>query len=320
MKKVLVLYYSQTGQLKEVIDAFTAPLLQDENIEVVYQAIEPKKAFPFPWGKLAFLDVFPESVYMDGCEIKPFETIKEDDHFDLVILAYTIWFLSPSLPISGFLNSKYAKLLEDKPVVTLIACRNMWVMAQEKMKERLKSLNATLIDNVALIDQGGNFASFVTTPRWMWTGRKNAFWGLPKAGISEEEIKKSSRFGYALCDALKNNLEKEKKPLLQGLEAVKVDNRLVASEQIATKSFKIWGGIIRKVGKTGEKKRVPVLTLYLLFLLSMIVIVVPINTLLKPIFRKLNHKKVEAQSAYFEEPSGSSDHRLKEYRHDKCLH
>jgi len=313
MKKVLVLYYSQTGQLTDVAKSFAAPLQADENVELVYQAIEPKKPFPFPWGKLEFFDIFPESVYMDGCDIKEFDEVNEEDNFDLVILAYTVWFLSPSLPISGFFNSKYAKLLENKPVITLIACRNMWVMAQEKVKAKLKELNATLIDNVVLTDQGGNFATFITTPRWMWTGRKNAFWGLPKAGVSPSEIKDASRFGHALVEALNNNLEKEKKPLLQGLEAVKVDNRLIGSEKIATKSFKIWGGLIRKVGTTGDNARVPVLFLYFLFLVSLIIIVVPINTIVKPIFRKLNHKRVAQESAYFEEPSGSDSTRMKEY-------
>ena len=313
MKKVLVLYYSQTGQLTEVVKSFTAPLEADENVELVYQAIEPKKAFPFPWGKLEFFDIFPESVYMDGCDIKAFDKVNENDDFDLVILAYTIWFLSPSLPISGFFNSKHVKLLENKPVVTLIVCRNMWVMAQEKVKAKLKELNATLIDNVVLTDQGGNFATFITTPRWMWTGRKNSFWGLPKAGISSKEIQEASRFGSALSDALSENLEKEKKPLLHGLEAVKVDNRLIGSEKIATKSFKIWGGLIRKFGTTGDKARIPILFLYFLFLVSLIIIVVPINTLIKPIFRKLNHKKVAQESAYFEEPSGSNSNRMKEY-------
>ena len=313
MKKVLVLYYSQTGQLTEVVKSFASALEVDENIELVYQAIEPKKAFPFPWGKLEFFDIFPESVYMDGCDIKDFDKVSENDDFDLVVLAYTIWFLSPSLPISGFLNSKYAKLLEDKPVITLIACRNMWIMAQEKMKKKLKELNATLIDNVVLTDQGGNLATFFTTPRWMWTGRKNAFWGLPKSGVHPDEIKRASRFGKALVSALEQNLEKEKTPLLQGLEAVKVDNRLVGTEKIATKSFNIWGGLIRKLGTTGDKARVPALALYFLFLISLIAIVVPINTLVKPVFRKLNHKKVDKERRYFEEPSGSSSERLKEY-------
>lgn len=315
MKKVLVVYYSQTGQLTDVVKSFTKPLEADRNIELVYQSIEPKIAYPFPWGYLEFFDIFPESVYMEGCALKECNNITEDDTFDMVILAYTIWFLSPSLPISGFLNSKYSKVLKNTPVITLIACRNMWVMAQEKMKIKLKSLGAKLIDNVVFIDQGGNLATFITTPRWMWTGRKNAFWGLPKAGVSSGDIAGASRFGKALSDALAIDLEKKNVSLLTGLEAVQVDNRLIGTEKIAHKSFKIWGGLIRKFGSTGDKARIPVLFLYFVFLLSLIVIVVPINTLIKPLLRKLNSKKIDKERAYFEEPSGSRNERLKEYSH-----
>jgi len=310
MKKVLVLYYSQTGQLTEAVKSFASPLEADENVELVYQPVEPTTPYPFPWGYLEFFDIFPESVYMEGCEIKPFENIGEEDAFDLIIIAYTIWFLSPSLPISGFLNSKYAKLLKDKPVVTFIACRNMWIMAQKKMREKLDTLGAKLIDNVVLIDQGGNLATFITTPRWMWTGRKNAFWGLPKAGVASDDIQNASRFGWALSRALSKDLEKECKPLLRGLEAVKVDNSLVGTEKIAHKSFRIWGGLIRKFGTTGEKARIPILALYFIFLLSLIVIVVPLNTIVKPIFRTLNHKKVEEERLSLEQPSGSGKERL----------
>lgn len=313
MKRVLVLYYSQTGQLGDVVKNFTDPLMQSEDIDIVYQNIEPKTPYPFPWGKLAFFDIFPESVYMDGCELKEFENLSEDDDFDLIILAYTVWFLSPSLPISGFLNSKYAKVLKDKPVITLIACRNMWIMAQEKIKNKLSSIGARLIDNVVLIDQGGNVATFITTPRWMWTGNKNSVLGLPEAGIDPREIEEASRFGFALKDALASDLEKEDKPLLEGLKAVRVDNKLVGTEKIAHKSFLIWGKLIKKFGNTGDKARIPILILYFIFLLTLILTVVPINMLIKPIIRKLNKEKVESESIHFEKPSGSGDERLGEY-------
>ena len=311
-KRVLVLYYSQTGQLTEVVKSFTTPLKDSDTIEVVYQNIKPKNPFSFPWRFIEFFDAFPESVYMDGCEIEDLD-IDKNEQFDLVILAYTVWFLSPSIPIAGFLNSPYSKLLKDRPIITLIACRNMWLMAQEKVKKRLKELDATLIDNVVLTDRGSSLATFITTPRWMLTGKKDSFWGLPQAGVDPKEIKRASRFGKALVDALKSNLEKEKKPLLQGLEAVKVDEKLIASEKIGHRSFWIWGGLIRKIGKRGDKKRVSVLIFYIIFLVTLILTVVPITMAIKPIIRKLNHKKVQEEKEYFEMPSGSSSDRLKEY-------
>jgi len=306
MKRVLVLYYSQTGQLSDVVDSFTSPLRENKNIEIVYQNIKPKKSFPFPWGFIEFFDAFPESVYMDGCEIEEFDISNKE--FDLVILAYTVWFLSPSIPITGFLNSKYSKLLKNRPVITLIACRNMWLMAQEKVKQRLKEIDVTLIDNVVLTDRGNSFATFITTPRWMLTGKKNSILGLPKAGVDPKEIENSARFGRVLVDALNNNLEKEKTALLRGLGAVRVDEKLIASEKIAHRSFKIWGGLIKKIGKQGDKKRVPILIFYIIFLITLILTVVPITMLIKPLIRKLNSKKVEQEKNYFEMPSGSNSY------------
>jgi hypothetical protein len=313
MKKVLVLYYSQTGQLSSVVESLTKPLISSDEVEVVYQNIEPTVAYPFPWGFLEFFDAFPESVYMDGCAIKEPDNINEDDEFDLVILAYTVWFLSPSIPITGFLNSKYAKILKGKPVITLIACRNMWLMAQEKVKEKLESLGARLIDNVVLVDRGSSLATFITTPRWMLTGKKNPLWGLPEAGVHPTEVKRASRFGLALREALGRDLEQSKEPLLRELEAVQVDEKLIASEKIAHKSFRIWGGLIRKMGESGDVKRVPVLIFYIIFLVTLILTVVPITMLIKPIVRKLNQEKVEKEKLSFEEPSGSGSERLKEY-------
>ena len=249
---------------------------------------------------------------MDGCEIKEFE-IDKDENFDLIILAYTVWFLSPSLPISGFLNSKYTNLLKNKPIITLIACRNMWIMAQEKLKKQLKKIGATLIDNVVLVDQGSSMATFITTPRWMWTGKKNSFMGLPRAGVSKKDIEKASRFGSILKDALSKNLEKEKKSLLYGLEAVKVDEKIISVEKIGHRSFLIWGKLVKLFGKTGNIKRVPILIIYFIFLLISICTIVPLLMFIKPIIRSINRKNIIKERDYFELPSGRRKDRLKKF-------
>jgi hypothetical protein len=240
--------------------------------------------------------------------------LDDEDDFDLIILAYTVWFLSPAIPISSFLQSSYAKKkFKDKPVITLIACRNMWIMAQEKVKVLLKELEATLIDNVVLIDKGSSLETFITTPRWMLTGKKDSFLGLSSAGIDEKDIMKSQRFGKALVQALEQNKEIEKKSLLQGLKAVEVDIKLIKSEKIGNKSFLIWGKLIRKIGNFGDKKRRVVVMIYLVFLILMILTVVPINMIVQTILRKLNKNSVLKEKEFYELPSGSKDFRMKEF-------
>lgn len=302
MKKVLVVYYSQSGQLKKVIDNFTSKIA-DESIQIDIKSIEPITPYPYPWSFYNFFDEFPESVYLDGCEVKELENIEED--YDLIVLGYTVWYLSPSIPIVGFLKSDQAKkLLKDKPVITLIACRDMWVMAQEKMKNLLTDIEARLIDNVVLTDQGKSVYTFFTTPRWLLTGKKDKFLFFPPAGISEEDIKNSSRFGERINKALKQNGEKEGKPLLTNLNAVNANGKLIATEKIAIRSFKIWGKLIKLSGKKHSFGRKVVITIYSLFLLTLVLTIVPLNILLRKLISPLQKEKIRSLEKYFEQPSG----------------
>lgn len=317
MKKVLVVYYSQTGQLTRVVRSVCGPLERSEGVEVRYECLQPQQPYPFPWPFFRFLDTFPESVYLCPPRLKPL-SLQGDEEFDLVILAYQVWFLSPSLPTTAFLQSETGqRLLEGRPVVTLIACRNMWLMAQEKVKTLLSRAGARLLDNVALVDRGSSLLTFITTPRWMLTGNKGSSEGLlPPAGVAERDIAEASRFGRALREALAEDRELGTEPLLTGLGAVEVDVRLIPSEKIGSRSFMIWGRLLRKLGPGGSTARKPVLFVYVVFLVSLILTVVPVTMVLRTLLRPLMKQHLLAQKSYFEQPSGSATTRVAEYSHD----
>lgn len=309
-KNVLFIQYSQTGQLSRVVSSISEPLITSLYVNVKTVTIEPENKYPFPWTLFSFLDVFPESVYLDPPRIKPIDIDKHEE-FDLIILAYQVWFLSPSLPIIAFLKSETGKkLLHNHPVITVIGCRNMWTMAQEGVKKLLESTRARLIDNIVMVDQGSSIASFVTTPRWLFSGKKDAFWCFPAAGIAEKDIKNACRFGYAIEHALLEDLEKSGKPLLRGLNAVNTDFSLIQSEKVGYRSFRIWGKLLRKIGPQGDPKRKPVLLIYLTFLILMIVTVVPVNILLQRIFTPIFKTKQALIKKKYELPSGSGTERM----------
>ncbi|HEX3138401.1 MAG TPA: dialkylresorcinol condensing enzyme, partial [Rhizobacter sp.] len=177
VKRVLVVRYSQTGQLNTLTERILEPLRADPRIELRVETIAPLKPFPFPWGFWPFLDAFPESAHLVPPPLAPL-SLKGDEDFDLIVLPYQVWFLAPSQPITAFLKHPVGKqLLRGKPVVTVIACRNMWLMAQEKLKGLLADAGARLIDNVVLTDPGPTLATFFTTPRWLLTGKQAGFWG-----------------------------------------------------------------------------------------------------------------------------------------------
>ena len=302
MKRVLVLYYSQSGQLRRILESIIKGLLGGQDVRCDFRAITPVVPYPYPWTFYRFFSVFPEAVCLDGCAV---EYIDCADQYDLIILGYTIWFLSPSIPVTGFLQTEQAaRLFRDKPVVTVIACRDMWLIGQEKMKQLLKGLGARLLDNVALTDQGRSLYTFVTTPRWMLTGRKDRFWFFPRAGVAEEEIKRADRFGKRLAQALANNLEKGEGPLLSGLGAVKVKGKLIATEAVAHRSFLIWSRLMKKAGPPGSRARNTVITIYAVFLFCLVVSVVPLNILMRNLMAPFRKKALARAIRYYEQPSG----------------
>lgn len=307
-KRVLIIYYSQSGQLTDVVRSIAEPMRQVDDIELVFECLKPTQAYPFPWPFLSFFDLFPETVYDDPRPIEPL-SCQTDQPFDLVILAYQVWFLSPAQPMTAFLQSPAAEqLLRGTAVTTVIACRNMWLMAQEKVKQHLTRLGARLIDNVALTDPAHSAATFVSTPLWVLTGKKGPFLNglIPAAGISAEDISKAARFGQAIAQQLPNRATEDNSPMLQNLGSVSINERLIASETIALRSFRIWGGLLRALGKPGTLLRRIVLVAYVIFLITLILTVVPITAVIKRLLAPLMQKRIAAQRRYFSAPSGES--------------
>lgn len=310
IKRVLVIDYSQTGQLTAIIQRIIAPLQQDESIEVHVETLRPLRPYPFPWRFFSFLDAFPESAHMIPPPLQPLSLHGNED-FDLVILPYQVWFLAPSLPVTAFLKHPLAKkLLADKPVVTVIACRNMWMLAQEKMKTLLAACGARLLDNVVLVDPSPTLASLVTTPLWLLSGKRDLLKMLPPAGIPAESIAATRRFGLALRDALHRNEERGTTPLLSGLQAANSDPHLLVSETAGTRSFYLWGKLLRAVGEPGQLRRYPLLFLYVVFLIALILSVVPLSLLLQLLLQPLLRRRLALIKQRFDAPSGCATERM----------
>lgn len=313
IKRILVLSYSQTGQLAEITQSIVAPLQQSSHCKLHIETLRPLTPYPFPWRFFSFLDAFPESAQMVAPSLHPLSLIGDED-FDLVILPYQVWFLAPSLPITAFLKHPLAKkLLAGKPVVTVIACRNMWMLAQEKMKALLSACGARLLDNVVLVDPSPTLTTLVTTPAWLLSGRRDLLPGLPAAGIDAASIKAASRFGFALRDALQNDQERGTAPLLTGLNAADSDPSLLFSEKAGTRSFYLWSKLLRAMGEPGQWRRRPFLLLYVVFLITLILSVVPLSLLVQAVMRPFLQQKFAALKQQFDAPSGCGSERMSLY-------
>src|SRR5258708_814168 len=99
-KKILALYYTQSGQLEEIINSFLAPF-ESSAVSVEKLRLKPQKDFDFPWTSDRFFDAMPESVLGIARPLQPF-SLKESK-YDLIIFAYQPWYLSPSIPATSIL-------------------------------------------------------------------------------------------------------------------------------------------------------------------------------------------------------------------------
>jgi hypothetical protein len=304
MKKVLVVHFSQTGQLARIVRQLVAPLAAAADVRLVEEVLRPVAAYPFPWPFWRFLDAMPESALLEPPALEPF-AVPAEAQFDLIILAYQVWFLAPAGPITAFLKSEAGRrLLRGRPVVTVVACRNMWLTAQETVKRLVREAGGRLQDHVAFCDPAPTLATLVTTPRWMLTGRCDPFLGLPAAGVAEAEIAGADRFGGALLAALRAGRERDRRPMLAGLGAARVDPTLIFSERAARRAFGAWSRIIRLGGVRGSLGRPPFLALFCVYLVAMILVIVPPSLLVQRLLRPLLARHLESQREYFELPSG----------------
>jgi len=294
-KKVLVLYYSQTGQLTEIVTSFVVPFAEaGVSVEVV--RAKPKNDFAFPWTSERFFDAMPETVLAVPSPMGKIEF--KEAKYDLVVFAYQPWYLSLSIPANSILaTDEVKKILKDTPVVTLIGARNMWLSSQEKLKKILREAGANLVGNIALVDRNQNSISAITILHWMMNGKKDKYLGIfPKPGISDEDISNSKVFGKTVLEFLqKENFDGLQEQLVsQNAVDIKADYMII--EKLAPRLFLIWANFISK-----RKNRAAWLVVYKYYLLFALFIIAPIVLTVNAIlFRPFSGKSIREKKLYYQ--------------------
>jgi len=302
MKRILILYYTQSGQLLSILESLVKPLIHAGHT-IHFEEIQPEEKFPFPWTSYQFFNAFPEVFSQKPQQLKSVST-KATNGYDIIILGYQPWFLTPSRPISSFLQSEDArKILAGKAVITVLGCRNMWLGAQEKVKRRLKDINATLIGHIALMDRSPNLTSLITILRWMFTGDKKPFWMFPAAGVSQSDIDHARAYGELINDAINSENYAGLQTKLNESGAIDIKPNLVLLERRGQKAFSVWSKFIASGGtihSTGRKIRVYI---FMYLLPVAIFILSPLLWIVSRIMLTINRKELTQEVEYFKQNS-----------------
>lgn len=297
-KRILVLYYSQSGQQLSILQSLTGPLVAAGHA-VHFEVIQPQEKYPFPWSAYQFFNAFPETFQQKPLPLMPLSNAAFEP-YDLVVLGYQPWFLSPSRPVGAFLQSEEGKkVLHGKDVVTILGCRNMWLGAQEKVKKRLLDAGARLRGHISLVDRSGNLVSLVTILRWLLTGKKGAFLFFPPAGVSEADVKGARKFGETIAQVIDRGSYDGLQDELLKQGAIEVKPSLVLLEKRGQKGFAVWSKFIDSGGSlysTGRKIRVYI---FLYVLLPAIFVLSPLLWTLSKIMLITNRRKLGGEVAYY---------------------
>jgi hypothetical protein len=298
MKRILAIYFTQTGQQETIVQSLLKPFI-DAGDEVHFERLRLVENFPFPWSAFTFFNAFPETFTQQPLPLQPLSA-KAFEAYDLVVVGYQPWFLTPSRPVSSFLQSPDAtRILKGKKVVTILGCRNMWLGAQEKVKRRLLDLNASLVGHVALVDKSGNLTSLVTILRWMLSGKKAPFWFFPAAGVAQQDIDHTPAFGQILRTSMEtgsyDSLQKE----LNAQGAILVKPNLVLMEKRGQKAFSVWSKFVIAGGPQGSKGRNRRVRIFMNALPTAIVILSPLLWLVSRILLIVKHRQLSQEAEYY---------------------
>jgi hypothetical protein len=293
-KKVLAIYYTQSGQMGEIMDTLAAPIIE-EGASVETVIIKPVDDYNFPWTGARFFSVMPMCVLGIPAPLQPLHF--KETGYDLIILGYQPWFLSPSIPSNSLLQSdEFKALLKNTPVVTISAARNMWINAYVRVKKMLKDAGANFVGNIALVDKHPNAVSFITIFYWMLSGKKERYLNIfPKPGVADDDIANTKTFGQTISKYLQqgnwSNLQNE----LIEQKAVEINYTLMFTEARAKPIFAVWAKFIAK-----RKNQTPWLSAFKYYLFIALFLGAPVLITLDAVFLKpFSSKRIKRKKNNF---------------------
>lgn len=294
-KKVLAIFYSQSGQLADIIGSLTAPLVEaGDTVEIV--RIQPVPDYPFPWTTGRFYAVMPDCVMGVRTTLAPF-TLREAA-YDLIILGYQAWFLYPSIPVNTLLHHPaFREVLKDTPVITVTGARNMWLNTFLEIKKMLRSAGARLVGNIALIDRHPNHISFVTIFHWLLGGKKDRYLKIfPYPGVSAADIRRTSEFAALILPHLHRGEWEGLQASLIAREAVETRYSLWLLESKAIPTYIVWAHFIVK-----RKKRKAWLAGFRYYLLFSLFVAAPILLAVDAVLiRPFSSKRIKEKRHFYE--------------------
>jgi hypothetical protein len=303
--RALVVSYSQSGETTRIAKIF-ADALAAAGVDVVCEEIQPRVAYPYPWRSIVrFFDAMPDAILGSSDEIEC-PHVNPSDQFELVVLAYPVWFLSPATPVQAFFRTRSASVLRNTDVITISVSRAMWQRASVAMKRLLTGAGAIHCDNIVVTHQGSPLATLISTPRTLLFGKRDRLLGVfPTAGVADKDLSRIKVLASVVARRLTVGRQGSRS-FLRGEDAVTVTKWLAVPELLGWYCFRASAHVIRFFGTIHRGLRMAGVLGFAVFLVFLILFALPVGVLATFLATPFVGKRLNAYVRSLEEPSVSN--------------
>ena len=208
--RVLLLYYSYTGQARKVLEA-AGEVFRERGCEVHTAAIEftdPRYAerfsrFPMTHVWRDFIGMLPAQTRKATGAIRTPDEVRRSD-YDLVCIGSPTWWRDVSMPLRSFLKSAEARpVLDGKPFAVFVVCRRYWRENLNAVRKLAEKAGGRYEGGVHFGYPGDQVRSMLSLTSYLGSGQyRERYLGLriPATNISEAQLDESRRFAGELAD------------------------------------------------------------------------------------------------------------------------
>jgi menaquinone-dependent protoporphyrinogen IX oxidase len=210
--RVLLLYYTYTGQSLKVLEA-AAEVFRERGYEVVKAQIEftdrryAERFARFPmqhvWRDMA--SVLPAQIRQAGGDIRVPDAARTGD-YDLICIGSPTWWRTVSMPMRSFLQSDDArKLLAGKPFAVFVVCRRYWRENFRAVRKLGEKQGGRYIDGIHFSYPGGQIRSMLSLTSYLGSGEyRDRYLGvrIPSTNVQPQQLEQTREFASTLADRL----------------------------------------------------------------------------------------------------------------------
>ena len=210
--KVLLLYYSSTGQSQKVLEA-AGEVFRERGCEVHHAQIElTDERYAERFSRFPMRRVWPDMLSVlqaqkrgEIAEIRTPDTVRDND-YDLICIGSPTWWETASLPMRSFLESDEAqKLLQDKRFAVFVVCRQYWQENLMTVRELAEAQGGRYVDEIHFTYPGDTVRSMLSLTSYLGSGEyRQKYLGvrIPTTNVQPEQLEDTRKFAATLVDRL----------------------------------------------------------------------------------------------------------------------